>query len=101
MPSGTRESVAGATADPSADQALGHLRQWAVATQDGAGDWAVTGLTRSMAQARVFDVLDGWLENHADTPEQVAPPLLAFWGHQSLQEFLEIRGPWPQRVLYG
>ena len=46
--SGTRESVADATADRSADQTLGRLRQWAVATHD-AGDWSVTGLTRSMA----------------------------------------------------
>lgn len=101
VPSGTRESVALATADPSADQTLGRLRQWAVATHDGAGSWSVTGLTRGMAQARIFDVLDAWLETRNDAPERATAALLAFWGHGPLQEFLRVRGFWPQRVSYG
>ena len=101
IPSGTREAVAEATADPAADQTLGRLRQWAVAVHDGRGSWSVTGLTRSMAQTRIFEVLDQWLERAQDGDPRATASTLAFWTNTDLQEFLRIRGLWPQRVQYG
>jgi tetratricopeptide (TPR) repeat protein len=102
VPQMDRDALRSFTGDINVSGALRELSEWSLAYHSDDGHvWWLTGLTRTLAQARVFPVLDGWLKEHEAGNATTAASLLAFWGTSELQGFLKLRGFWPQRMRYG
>ncbi|MDP2949988.1 MAG: tetratricopeptide repeat protein [Chloroflexota bacterium] len=105
LPQMSRDLLQDATGDTSIADTLDALWRWHLAKHDGTGQtWAVAGLTRDMARAKLYEVLDTlWGQSQQQDAEgrQAAAALAHFGASGAIQEVLDQMGHWQQRVTYG